>query len=86
MENGDSRDLVDRVSNLIGIFQDIDFAGFRAEGDDLLGDIYEYLMRYFATESGKSKGQLYMPAEVSRVTANCCRSRQIRPSLRLSMK
>jgi len=26
-------------------------------------------MRHFATESGKSKGQFYTPAEVSRVTA-----------------
>jgi type I restriction enzyme M protein len=66
---GDGRDLVDRVSNLIGIFQDLDFSGSRAEGDDLLGDAYEYLMRHFATESGKSKGQFYTPAEVSRVMA-----------------
>jgi len=66
---GDGKDLVDRLSNLIGIFQDIDFSGSRAEGDDLLGDAYEYLMRHFATESGKSKGQFYTPAEVSRVMA-----------------
>ncbi len=66
---GDGRDLVDRVSNLIGIFQDLDFSGSRAEGDDLLGDAYEYLMRHFATESGKSKGQFYTPSEVSRVMA-----------------
>jgi type I restriction enzyme M protein len=66
---GDGRDLVDRVSNLVGIFQDLDFSGSRAEGDDLLGDAYEYLMRHFATESGKSKGQFYTPAEVSRVMA-----------------
>ncbi|MFF8186017.1 N-6 DNA methylase [Microbacterium sp. NPDC016588] len=66
---GDGKELVDRVSNLIGIFQDLDFSGSRAEGDDLLGDAYEYLMRHFATESGKSKGQFYTPAEVSRVMA-----------------
>lgn len=66
---GDGRDLVDRVSNLIGIFQDLDFSGSHAQGDDLLGDAYEYLMRHFATESGKSKGQFYTPAEVSRVMA-----------------
>jgi type I restriction enzyme M protein len=66
---GDGKELIDRVSNLIGIFQDIDFTGSRAEGDDLLGDAYEYLMRHFATESGKSKGQFYTPAEVSRVMA-----------------
>jgi type I restriction enzyme M protein len=48
---------------------DLDFRGSRAEGDDLLGDAYEYLMRHFATESGKSKGQFYTPAEVSRILA-----------------
>lgn len=66
---GSGKDLQDRVSNLISIFQDIDFTGSRAEGDDLLGDAYEYLMRHFATQSGKSKGQFYTPAEVSRVMA-----------------
>ena len=48
----------------------LDFSKNRAEGDDILGDAYEYLMRHFATESGKSKGQFYTPAEVSRVIAN----------------
>ena len=66
---GSGRDLQDKVSNLIGIFQDMDFSGSKAEGDDLLGDAYEYLMRHFATQSGKSKGQFYTPAEVSRVMA-----------------
>lgn len=66
---GSGRELQDKVSNLIGIFQDMDFTGSKAEGDDLLGDAYEYLMRHFATQSGKSKGQFYTPAEVSRVMA-----------------
>ena len=63
--------MVDRLSNLIGIFQkpELDFSQNRAEHDDILGDAYEYLMRHFATESGKSKGQFYTPAEVSRVIA-----------------
>src|SRR3546814_2236995 len=59
----------DRLSKLVSIFNDLDFRGSRAEGDDLLGDAYEYLMRHFATESGKSKGQFYTPAEVSRIMA-----------------
>jgi type I restriction enzyme M protein len=66
---GDGKAMQDRLSKLIGIFQGLDFSGSRAEGDDLLGDAYEYLMRHFATESGKSKGQFYTPAEVSRVMA-----------------
>lgn len=66
---GKGKELVDRLTKLIGIFQDLDFSSSRAEGDDLLGDAYEYLMRHFASEAGKSKGQFYTPAEVSRVMA-----------------
>jgi type I restriction enzyme M protein len=66
---GKGREMQDRLSKLVAIFADLDFSGSRAEGDDLLGDAYEYLMRHFATESGKSKGQFYTPAEVSRILA-----------------
>ncbi len=66
---GKGKEMQDRLSKLVAIFADLDFRGSRAEGDDLLGDAYEYLMRHFATESGKSKGQFYTPAEVSRVIA-----------------
>ncbi len=66
---GKGKEMVDRLSKLIAIFELLDFSGNRAEGDDLLGDAYEYLMRHFATESGKSKGQFYTPAEVSRIMA-----------------
>ena len=68
---GTGKEMVDRLTNLIAIFENkaLDFSKNRAEGDDILGDAYEYLMRHFATESGKSKGQFYTPAEVSRIMA-----------------
>lgn len=66
---GKGKEMVDRLTRLIAIFESMEFGRNRAEGDDLLGDAYEYLMRHFATESGKSKGQFYTPAEVSRVMA-----------------
>jgi len=68
---GSGKDMVDRLTNLITIFENpsLDFSKNRAEGDDLLGDAYEYLMRNFATQSGKSKGNFYTPAEVSRIMA-----------------
>ena len=66
---GTGEEMRDRLSKLIAIFEDLDFRANRVEGDDLLGDAYEYLMQHFATESGKSKGQFYTPAEVSRVMA-----------------
>ena len=68
---GGGNEMVQRLTNLVSIFENpaLDFSKNRADGDDLLGDAYEYLMRHFATESGKSKGQFYTPAEVSRVIA-----------------
>lgn len=68
---GKGKDLIETVSNLIGVFQNsnLDFSGNRSSDDDLLGDAYEYLMKNFASESGKSKGQFYTPAEVSRLMA-----------------
>jgi type I restriction enzyme M protein len=68
---GEGQAMVDRLTNLISIFQrpELDFSKNRAEHDDILGDAYEYLMRHFATESGKSKGQFYTPSEVSKVIA-----------------
>lgn len=68
---GSGRTMVDALSKLIGVFENdaLDFSKNRAADDDLLGDAYEYLMKNFAAESGKSKGQFYTPAEVSRVMA-----------------
>jgi len=68
---GEGSALVERLTNLIAIFQkpELDFSMNRAEHDDILGDAYEYLMRHFASQSGKSKGQFYTPSEVSRIMA-----------------
>jgi type I restriction enzyme M protein len=91
---GKGKEMVDRLTNLIAIFENpaLDFSKNRADGDDILGDAYEYLMRHFATESGKSKGQFYTPAEVSRIMAKIigisrhhqCHHR-VRPHLRLGL-
>jgi type I restriction enzyme M protein len=66
---GKGNEKVDKLSDLVAIFENpnLDFTKNRADGDDILGDAYEYLMRHFATQSGKSKGQFYTPAEVSRI-------------------
>lgn len=66
---GKGKEQVERLSNLVAIFESLNLSGNEADDDDLLGDAYEYLMRHFATESGKSKGQFYTPAEVSRIMA-----------------
>ncbi len=68
---GEGPAMVERLGNLIAIFEkpELNFANNRADNDDLLGDAYEYLMRHFAQDSGKSKGQFYTPSEVSSVIA-----------------
>jgi type I restriction enzyme M protein len=68
---GKGKEMQERLSNLVAIFQrpEFDLSKNRVEHDDILGDAYEYLMRHFAIESGKSKGQFYTPAEVSRIMA-----------------
>jgi hypothetical protein len=67
---GEGQAMVDCVTNLIGIFQkpELDFSKNRADHDDILGDAYEYLIRHFATESGKSKGQFYTPSGLTKAT------------------
>ena len=59
------------ITELVTAFQaeGLDFKRNRAADDDLIGDAYEYLMRNFASQSGKDKGQFYTPTEVSRLMA-----------------
>ncbi|TXJ00018.1 MAG: type I restriction-modification system subunit M [Neisseriales bacterium] len=68
---GKGKEMVDKLTSLIAVFEKpaLNFTKNRAEGDDILGDAYEYLMRNFASESGKSKGEFYTPSEISRVLA-----------------
>src|SRR5690606_13121698 len=68
---GKGKELIDTVSKLVAIFEkpELNFSKNNAGGDDILDDDYEYLMRHFATESGKAKGQFYTPSEVSRIMA-----------------
>ena len=78
---GKGQEMVDKLTGLIAIFQrdEFNFKNNKAGGDDILGDAYEYLMRNFATESGKSKGQFYTPAEVSRILAKIVGIDRIQP-------
>src|SRR5215210_3334267 len=61
---GSGKEMLERLTNLIAIFQNpaLDFSRTRADGDDILGDAYVFLNGPVATESGKSKGQFYTPA------------------------
>lgn len=84
---GDGKEKVDRLTDLISIFQTpaLDFSKNRAEGDDIMGDAYEYLMRHFATQSGKSKGQFYTPAEVSRIISQIIGIKAAKPTTKTTV-
>ena len=66
---GKGKDMIDALTGLVEVFQDpeLDFSNNRADDNDVLGDAYEFLMKKFASEAGKSKGQFYTPSEVSRI-------------------
>ena len=68
---GSAEERKDKLTGLLNILNkpEFNFKNNRAENDDIIGDAYEYLMKNFATESGKSKGQFYTPGEVSRIMA-----------------
>ena len=72
---GRGKDMIDALTGIVEVFQDpeLDFSNNRADDDDVLGDAYEYFMKQFATEAGKSKGQFYTPSEVSRVISKLLR-------------
>lgn len=75
---GKGEDMIKALTDLVEIFQDpeLDFSNNKADDDDVLGDAYEYFMKKFATEAGKSKGQFYTPPEVSRVMAKILKINQ----------
>ncbi|MEM9569652.1 MAG: type I restriction-modification system subunit M [Bacteroidota bacterium] len=79
---GNAKDRVKRLTALVAIFEDekLNLGTHKRSGDDILGDAYEYFMKQFATQSGKSKGQFYTPAEVSRLMAKLLDLRKATPS------
>jgi len=78
---GKGDEMVKKLSRLITIFcrPEFDFTKNKASGDDILGDVYENLMKRFAVDSGKSKGQFYTPAEPSRAIAGILGINEIKP-------
>ena len=46
-----------------------EFDYYDENGHDILGDVYEYLIKQFASNAGKKAGEFYTPHEVSKVLA-----------------
>jgi type I restriction enzyme M protein len=68
---GDTKDRNAKLKHLLEDFADdrLDLRPSRLASRDVLGDAYEYLVKNFASDSGKKGGEFYTPPEVSRVLA-----------------
>lgn len=55
------------VSKIIGLVDSTNYKG--EHGEDILGEIYEYLIKQFAASAGKKGGEFYTPHEVSLLIA-----------------
>lgn len=68
---GDTKERNTILKNLIEDFSDsrLDLRPSMLEGNDVIGDAYEYLLSHFAGEEGKKGGEFYTPSEVSTLLA-----------------
>lgn len=68
---GDTKDRNTRLKHLIEDFsaKELDLRPSRIGNGDIIGNVYEYLIAHFASDSGKKGGEFYTPAEVSELIA-----------------
>lgn len=62
---GQTKDRNRRLKNLLTDFVELDLRPSNLEGNDVIGDSYEYLIANFASDAGKKAGEFYTPAQVS---------------------
>lgn len=58
-----------RLKNLLLDFSQLDLQPSHLEGNDVIGDAYEFLIARFAGDAGKKAGEFYTPAKVSTLLA-----------------
>lgn len=66
---GQTKDRNRRLKNLLVDFSALDLQPSHLEGNDIIGDSYEYLIERFASDAGKKAGEFYTPAGVSTLLA-----------------
>jgi len=66
---GPTKDKNRRLKNLLTDFEVLDMRPSNLEGNDILGDSYEYLIEKFASDAGKKAGEFYTPKMVSTLLA-----------------
>lgn len=66
---GQTKDRNRRLKNLLVDFSELDLQPSHLEGNDVIGDAYEFLISKFAGDAGKKAGDFYTPSEVSTLLA-----------------
>ncbi|MBK2111371.1 type I restriction-modification system subunit M [Francisella tularensis subsp. novicida FSC159] len=68
---GDTKDRNSILKNLLKDFNNpkLDLSPSKLEGNDVIGDSYEYLIANFASDSGKKGGEFFTPSQVSSLLA-----------------
>ncbi len=66
---GPTKDRNRRLKNLLSDFAVLDLRPSNLEGNDIIGDAYEFLISRFASDAGKKAGEFYTPSEVSTLLA-----------------
>jgi type I restriction enzyme M protein len=66
---GQAKDRNRRLKNVLVDFSAMDLQPSHLEGNDIIGDAYEYLISMFAGDEGKKSGEFYTPSEVSTLLA-----------------
>ncbi|MDD7915482.1 type I restriction-modification system subunit M [Polaribacter ponticola] len=72
---GDKKDKNSRLKNLLTDFNKLDVRPSSLDGQDVLGDTYEFLIANFASDAGKKAGEFYTPKEVSTLLARLTKSK-----------
>lgn len=66
---GQTKDRNRRLKHLLTDFEGLDLRPSNLEGNDVIGDSYEYLIANFASDAGKKAGEFYTPSQVSTLLA-----------------
>ncbi len=66
---GQTKDRNRRLKNLLADFSELDLRPSNLEGNDVIGDAYEFLIAHFASDAGKKAGEFYTPSQVSTLLA-----------------
>lgn len=66
---GQKKDRNRRLKNLLADFSQLDLQPSHLEGNDVIGDAYEFLIAQFASDAGKKAGEFYTPSQVSELLA-----------------